>query len=72
MALGVVRIVVVLVVVSLTAAQGSLAVTMRRYGKDTEMRQTQRVVVVSKDIGWDKKSRLSLEPDPEKARIDSL
>lgn len=60
MALGAVQILLVLVLIAVTAAQGMLAVSMRRYGKELELVQKRVLRGVEK-------ARRSPHPDPEKA-----
>ncbi|EME83834.1 uncharacterized protein MYCFIDRAFT_195054 [Pseudocercospora fijiensis CIRAD86] len=60
-ALGAVQVVLVTLVICLTAAQGSLAVTMRRYGKKFDQKRLNKVAVRLAE-----KPRQSPQPDPEK------
>ncbi|KAF7188790.1 hypothetical protein HII31_09713 [Pseudocercospora fuligena] len=64
-ALGAVQVVLVTLLICLTAAQGSLAVTMRRYGKEFDQKRTTKSGVRSAE-----KPRSRPQPDPEKVRYE--
>ncbi|CAK4030685.1 Hypothetical predicted protein [Lecanosticta acicola] len=65
MALGAVQLVLVGLWIAMTVAQGALAVSMRRFGKEMEMEQKKKLLTRRWD-GKTKKWRRSPHPDPEK------